>query len=75
MDASAFRGVGDAIAAVFVVAVVASVGGAALLIYVVWSWATEPDWQHEAISRGFALYCPGDGEFAWIGECSEGAGQ
>lgn len=25
--------------------------------------------RHEAISRGYALYCPGDGDFAWKGEC------
>lgn len=23
----------------------------------------------EAVSRGFALYCPDDGVFAWKGEC------
>lgn len=25
----------------------------------------------EAISRGYAMYCPDDGEFAWIGECDD----
>lgn len=26
-------------------------------------------WEAEAIERGYALYCPLDGEFAWKGEC------
>lgn len=25
--------------------------------------------QKEAILRGYALYCPNDGKFAWVGEC------
>ena len=27
--------------------------------------------QHQAIERGYALYCPHDGKFAWVGECKE----
>ena len=27
--------------------------------------------QRQAIERGYALYCPQDGEFAWVGECEE----
>ena len=27
--------------------------------------------RHQAIERGYALYCPHDGEFAWKGECEE----
>jgi hypothetical protein len=27
--------------------------------------------QTEAIERGYALHCPKDGRFAWIGECDE----
>lgn len=27
--------------------------------------------QHQAIDRGYALRCPADDEFAWIGECEE----
>jgi len=27
--------------------------------------------QAEAIERGYALHCPKDGRFAWIGECDE----
>ena len=30
------------------------------------------DMRHQAIERGYALYCPHDGEFAWVGECEEG---
>lgn len=29
------------------------------------------DMQHQAIERGYALYCPADGQFAWVGECEE----
>ena len=25
--------------------------------------------QKEAVSRGYASYCPADGNFAWLGEC------
>lgn len=25
--------------------------------------------QKEAVSRGYATYCPADGKFAWMGEC------
>lgn len=25
----------------------------------------------ESIERGWALYCPNDGELAWIGECDK----
>lgn len=25
--------------------------------------------QKEVISRGYAIYCPDDGKFAWVGEC------
>lgn len=31
----------------------------------------ERDVQKQAIERGYALYCPADGEFAWKGECEE----
>ena len=26
----------------------------------------------EAIKRGYGLYCPTTGQFAWVGECAEG---
>ena len=29
------------------------------------------DLKHQAIERGYALHCPHDGEFAWVGECEE----
>ena len=29
------------------------------------------DMQHQAIERGYALYCPRNGEFAWVGECEQ----
>ena len=27
--------------------------------------------QHQAIERGYALYCPITGEYAWKGECDD----
>ena len=27
--------------------------------------------QEQAIERGYALHCPADGEFAWVGECEQ----
>ena len=27
--------------------------------------------ESQAIERGYALYCPTDGDFAWVGECEE----
>jgi hypothetical protein len=71
MDSSAFRGFGKTIVAVFWVAILSSTGFMALVVYLVWSWATAPDWQREAIQRGFATYCPDSGEFAWKGECDQ----
>ena len=34
--------------------------------------ATTAAWRAETVERGLAIYCPADGEWAWIGEC-EGA--
>jgi hypothetical protein len=64
------RGIAGAFVTLFVVA------GLGLLYFVVtlgiWAFSpSELDWQTEAIARGFALYCPSSGEFAWQGECAE----
>lgn len=32
---------------------------------------TDKKTKQQAIERGYALYCPSDGEFAWKGECGE----
>lgn len=37
-----------------------------LAIFAVYSWDEKIN---QAIERGYALYCPGDGRFAWKGEC------
>ena len=74
MDGSAFRGLGEAISAMFWIGAAAVIGCIILMAYIVWTWATEPDWQREAISRGLATYCPDNGEFAWIGECAQPEG-
>jgi hypothetical protein len=28
-------------------------------------------YKFEAIERGYALYCPADGAWAWVGECEK----
>ena len=36
------------------------------------SWGiTNDHWKNEALDRGLALYCPNDGEWAWMGECGK----
>lgn len=32
-------------------------------------WTPNSRWQSQDIERGYALYCPNNGNFAWIGEC------
>ncbi len=27
--------------------------------------------ERQAIERGYAIYCPNDGMWAWVGECGE----
>lgn len=45
-----------------------------VLIAVLLIWAddvidTHVQYQTEAIERGYAIYCPQDGKFSWVGEC------
>lgn len=70
MDSSAFSGASEVIAALFCVAavVVVAIIGVLALVH---QQTTEPDWQREAIERGYALHCPATGEFAWKGECED----
>jgi len=45
---------------------------AALSFMIVAASIPPPDDLHrQAIERGYGLYCPTDGEFAWVGECEE----
>lgn len=37
--------------------------------YLVYLSLSEPEWQAQAIARGYALHCPKTGDFAWQGEC------
>lgn len=32
---------------------------------------TRDKWQAKVIDRGYGLYCPDTGEFAWKGECDD----
>jgi hypothetical protein len=32
---------------------------------------TRDNWQKQTAERGLAIYCPLNGEWAWIGECSD----
>jgi hypothetical protein len=27
------------------------------------------EWRNDTVKRGLAIYCPQDGQWAWIGEC------
>jgi len=29
------------------------------------------EWRRATVDRGLALYCPTDGQWAWVGECKE----
>jgi hypothetical protein len=29
------------------------------------------DWRTDTVERGLAIYCPQDGQWAWIGECGK----
>jgi hypothetical protein len=40
-----------------------------ILAFVAGAQTAEEYNQKQAIQRGYALYCPDDGAFAWIGEC------
>lgn len=44
---------------------------AAILSGIAVGAATERRWQEQAIERGYAQFCPLDGEFAWNGECAD----
>ena len=49
-----------------------AVVGAALSFMIVITANPPPsDFHRQAIERGYGLYCPMDGEFAWVGECEE----
>lgn len=37
----------------------------------IWLHRPADELRYQAIERGYALYCPTDGEFAWKGECEE----
>ena len=45
--------------------------GLGLMVAVI-SWGvTNSIWKSETVNRGFAAYCPDDGQWAWNGECDE----
>lgn len=69
MDGSAFHHIGDALVFLFWTAIIAVICAVGLGGFVIWDWAVAPDWQAEAISRGYAIYCPDSGDFAWVDEC------
>lgn len=44
--------------------------GACLFVgLVMGAMSTSDMYEEQAIERGYALYCPADGNFAWKGEC------
>jgi len=40
------------------------------LIYMSSITTNDEFWQSQAIERGYAIYCPSNGSFAWKEECS-----
>jgi len=50
---------------------VAGIVGAVVVCMVIIVVFTTPtsEWQSNAIERGYALYCPSTGDFAWKDEC------
>lgn len=52
-------------------AVIACIIWAATVAYLVGVSSERNEWQSDLISRGFAIYCPDDGAFAFKGECNE----
>ena len=75
MDGSSYNKMGNVIKGLIWLALFSIVAFMTLMIYVFWLLVSESlestDIKSQAISRGFALYCPSNGEFAWIDECSE----
>lgn len=55
--------------ALFIVSL--AVVGIALLTSVMMVSEEKASIRNEAIQRGYALYCPANGHFAWKGECDE----
>lgn len=47
------------------------VGGLLMALIAIVTFTPEEVWERQAIKRGYALYCPQDGKFAWAGECKE----
>lgn len=44
-----------------------AMGGATVAIILV-----AGSYKAQAIERGYALYCPADGDWAWVGDCEIG---
>jgi len=47
---------------------------AVLLVVLFWEIGADRQqtaWQKATVERGLALYCPMDGQWAWVGECKE----
>ena len=43
-----------------------------VMMFAVASWGVTNDlWKRDTVDRGLALYCPMDGEWAWVGECGK----
>ena len=42
-----------------------------LMVAVVAWGVTNNLWKQDTVQRGLAIYCPTDGQWAWVGECGE----
>lgn len=49
---------------------IVAIGFGSLMTLVAGLLFFQPDYKQEAIDRGFAIYCQGDGSWAWVGECN-----
>ena len=42
------------------------------MLFAVGSWGvTNTIWKQSTVDRGLAIYCPTDGQWAWVGECGK----
>lgn len=62
----------DGIAAVILAVFVALVGGfSGYFGYTMAGQTQHTEIKQQALDRGYALFCPKDGRFAWKGECDD----
>jgi hypothetical protein len=71
MDPSAFNRLPQLVSTLLTIATVVCMSLLVAFSYLLWVWLVEPDWRHDALTRGHAEICESDGRFAWVGECED----